>query len=168
MNSSNVLRATCCACHDGSIIDGSSFSGLFTRVYQAPFGVRCSAPSVDQAKSASKHALFCSSIVQGDGKRRVEGMERPHAKQVWPASTAQPAEHGLRARGRRPRGLDARRLGWSGGRNADAAGRGDPCSRIRRRAYPCRRHDHAGSRQGQDPHWAALDLCARGPTVWGL
>lgn len=51
---------------------------------------------------------------------------------VWPASAAQPAEHGLCARGRRPRRLDARRLDRGCGRNADAAGRAAPRARLRR------------------------------------
>ncbi len=57
---------------------------------------------------------------------------------------------------------------WVGARrDADAAGRGNPRPRLRRRAHSCRRHHRAGTGQKQDPHWADMDLCARRPAVQG-
>ena len=86
-------------------------------------------------------------------------------RQIRPASAAQPPERDLCARGHRSRRVDARRLGRRRGGNLDAAGRGDPRTCLRSRAHPCRRHDRAGSRQGQDPHRPPMDLCARRSTV---
>ena len=42
----------------------------------------------------------------------------------------------------------------------------DPGTCLRGRAHPRRRHHRAGSRQGQDPHRPAMDLCPRRSAVW--
>ena len=73
----------------------------------------------------------------------------------------------LRPRGRRPRPLDARRLGRPGELAVAAAGRAARRACLRRRQDPRRRHAGAGARSRPRPHQdrPAVGLCPRRPAV---
>ena len=88
-------------------------------------------------------------------------------RQVLRSSAAVSAIPDLRPRRRRPRPLDARRLGRPGDLAVAASGRAAGRPRLRRGQDPCRRHAGAGARSRPRPHQdrAAVGLRPRRPAV---